>query len=242
MSEQVCEQLTLFPEDFPANHSALPGSMEARRMTVTSGRKCSELYPSSGPLGCLVRMCLESSIWHSIRCYLTWKTKVTPHKRLLFQLAVSMPHTEETDALLWPTPKASSPLGGCSGARKTLQKMKDAGLITEEERRSFASGNGGKTNPQLLEWLMGYEQKFTELMPTVVASSANEAAKNRFYSQVVQVERERERESRTGYRGNLQELVEVTPLGVIGRLNPNWIEWFMGFPIGWTELNASETQ
>ena len=53
-------------------------------------------------------------------------------------------------------------------------------------------------------------------------------------------ERERERESR--YRTQLCELAEVTPLGVIGRLNPNWIEWLMGYPIGWTELDASETQ
>ena len=27
-----------------------------------------------------------------------------------------------------------------------------------------------------------------------------------------------------------------------GQLNPTWVEWLMGFPIGWTELDASETQ
>ena len=27
-----------------------------------------------------------------------------------------------------------------------------------------------------------------------------------------------------------------------GQLNPAWVEWLMGFPIGWTELNDSETQ
>jgi len=27
-----------------------------------------------------------------------------------------------------------------------------------------------------------------------------------------------------------------------GQLNPNWVEWLMGFQIGWTELNVSETQ
>jgi DNA (cytosine-5)-methyltransferase 1 len=27
-----------------------------------------------------------------------------------------------------------------------------------------------------------------------------------------------------------------------GRLNPNWVEWLMGFPAGWTDLDASETQ
>jgi hypothetical protein len=26
-----------------------------------------------------------------------------------------------------------------------------------------------------------------------------------------------------------------------GRLNPMWVEWLMGFPIGWTVLEDSET-
>ena len=26
-----------------------------------------------------------------------------------------------------------------------------------------------------------------------------------------------------------------------GRLNPTWVEWLMGFPLGWTELPRSET-
>lgn len=29
--------------------------------------------------------------------------------------------------------------------------------------------------------------------------------------------------------------------GGSGNLNPEWTEWLMGFPVGWTELNASET-
>ena len=49
----------------------------------------------------------------------------------------------------------------------------------------------------------------------------------------------RERERAEGkYRGNLCELLECTPLGKIGLMNPNWIEWLMGYPIGWTELDA----
>ena len=80
---------------------------------------------------------------------------------------------------------------------------------------------------------MGYEQKFTELMPTPVASSANGAATDRWY------QREREREScKRGYRGNLQELVEVTPRGKIGLLNPEWTEWLMGYETGWTESDV----
>ena len=115
-------------------------------------------------------------------------------------------------------------------------------MITEQERRSFAAGNGGKTNPELLEWLMGYEAQFTKLVPTPTATDYRGGCLSRFWrpdSQTVQVERER---TRRGYDGLLRSLVEVTPRGRLGPMNPEWVEWLMGFPIGWTELDASETR
>ena len=30
--------------------------------------------------------------------------------------------------------------------------------------------------------------------------------------------------------------------GVRGQLNPTWVEWLMGFPLGWTDLKVSVTQ
>ena len=92
-----------------------------------------------------------------------------------------MPRTSATASQLWPTPKASSPLGGCTGARKTLQRMTDAGLITEEERRNFVQGTGGKINPELLEWLMGYELQFTKLIPTPTAMDYKGGMASRYY-------------------------------------------------------------
>ena len=139
-------------------------------MTVTSGRKCSELYGNSDPLGSLVRMCLESSIWHSTRCFLTWKVKDTPRRRLLFRLAVSMPHTNGNDVVFWPTPSTGAALCGGTGNFQMLKRMAEKGLITEEERRQLSQGNGGKTNPELLEWLMGYTTAFSQLIPTPIAS------------------------------------------------------------------------
>lgn len=35
---------------------------------------------------------------------------------------------------------------------------------------------------------------------------------------------------------------ESSPEARNGQLNPRWVEWLMGFPIGWTALNASETR
>ena len=195
--KQCQGQISLFSAEASrdcASRFLLPGSTEARTMTVTSGLKCLESYKSSSPLGYLVRMCLESSIWRSTRCLLTWKTSATPGKRLLFRLAASMPRTNEIESQFWPTPKASSPLGGCSGARKTLQRMKEKGMITPEECRMFGSGLGGKINPALLEWLMGYEEQFTKLIPTPTATDYRGGCLSRYWrpgSQNVQVERER---------------------------------------------------
>ena len=180
MSEQDYEQLTLFQEDSRASHSLLPGSEEARKMTVTSGLKCCELYEKSGPLGCLVRMCLGYSIWHSTRCLLHWKTKATKSKRLLFQLVASTPRTKETASPLWPTTSTGAALCGGTANFQTLKRFAELGIITEEERRNLSQGNGGKTNPAFLEWLMGYEQNFTRLIPTPIASDYNGATKNRF--------------------------------------------------------------
>ena len=190
MRKQGCEQLTLFQGDSHVSRSAKPGSEWARKMTVTSGRKCFELYGKYARCGSLAKMCLESSIWHSTRCFLTWKVKATKHNRLLFQLAVSMPHTDEIESVFWPTPSTGAALCGGTGSFKTLERMAKKGLITEEERRQLSQGNGGKTNPQLLEWLMGYEQQFTKLIPTPRASDYRGAPLNRSWN--VQVERERE--------------------------------------------------
>ena len=45
---------------------------------------------------------MVTSQWASTKCFLTWKVKATPQGRLLFQLAPSMRHTEETGSSLLP--------------------------------------------------------------------------------------------------------------------------------------------
>jgi hypothetical protein len=43
--------------------------------------------------------------------------------------------------------------------------------------------------------------------------------------------------SHGGSGGELHK--QIAPNG--GPLNPTWVEWLMGFPLGWTDLPASET-
>ena len=196
MKKQVEGQLTLFPGDSPVSRSPLPGSAEARKMTVTSGLKCLESYENSGLLSSLVRMCLGSSIWHSTRCLLTWKRKDTKANVSLFQLVASMPRTNDTESQFWPTLCANGM--GSTGHQMMLQRMVDRGLMTEEERRQMIRGNGGKINPDWAEWLMGYMTAYTRLIPTPTATDYRGGCLARYWTpkrlQVVQVARERERE------------------------------------------------
>ena len=154
--------MTLFPEDFLASHSPQPGSEEARTMTVTSGRKCCELYRKSGPLGSLVRTLLVSSAWRS------------------------------TGSQFWPTPTAMDARGldrnlrkDATGERSILLSQKIA-MFPTPTARDYKS-------PDLNPESERFSQK-TELNSAVG-----------------------------------------------GLLNPTWVEWLMGFPLGWTELSASET-
>ena len=110
-----------------ASRLAWPGSEEARKMTVTSGQRCSELLRNCGPVGLLVKMLLESSTWHSTRCFLTWKVKATKQGRLYFQLAASTPRTSETGLQSWPTPAARD----CKGANSM-------GHLQREGKRNHA--------------------------------------------------------------------------------------------------------
>ena len=181
MSGPGYEQLTLFQEASHASHLVWPGSDGARTMTATSGLRCLELYRKSGPLGSLVRMLLGSSIYHSTRCYLTWKTSVTPAKRLLFRLAPSMPRTKGKDARLLPTP--------------TAQDGKNSTLPPSQRNRGS---------------LPGY---LIRMYPTPKANCSHGP-------------------SHAPHRQGSPDL--QTACG--GTLNPDWVEWLMAFPPGWTDI------
>ena len=48
-----------------------------------------------------------------------------------------------------------------------------------------------------------------------------------------------QKSGRNPQTNSLPDAVEFQ--GETGRLNPAWVEWLMGFPIGWTDLKHSET-
>lgn len=53
-------------------------------------------------------------------------------------------------------------MGGTSGSFQKLQKLKEAGIISEDERRCMASGSCGQLNPDWVEWLMFWPIGWTD--------------------------------------------------------------------------------
>lgn len=241
MKPQDYEQLTLFPAASldHASRSVSLGSAEARRMTVTSGQRCLELSKKSGPLGLLERMLLGSSTWRSTRCFLTWKAKATKQGRLYFRLVPSTPRTDATEFVSWagtedravyfaPTPRAHNiPTSETAKQRyKSSPSLMDYVQMWPTPKASDYKGSGppGSKSAE-------HDRKKGNLKGAVMYPTPTTGA------------------GLCGGTGNYQQLKALKEAGEIseeerrsmaagngGQLNPEWVEWLMGFPLGWTEL------
>jgi hypothetical protein len=78
--------------------------------------------------------------------------------------------------------------------------------------------------------------QFAEMFPTPLASDARRV----LFSETTLKKVREERIRRKGKWGpNLAESVMVSTDN--GKLNPTWVEWLMGFPLGWTDCAALAT-
>jgi hypothetical protein len=113
----------------------------------------------------------------------------------------------------WPTPTAGD--AKSSGSRNTSTSQAHFGVsLTDAIRGDQGSGR-----------IRG-EQKLSaraKLIPTPSANDHKGSAK----------EGQRRRQLTDPAMG-------VIPQGGGGSLNPTWVEWLMGFPLGWTALKPSE--
>lgn len=231
-------------------------------MTVTSGLKCLELSRGSGPLGSLVKMLLGSSAWRSTRCYLTWKVSATHARRLLFRLVPSTPRTGGIDAPLWHTPNVPN------GGRVNPEDMSQTGKLPDGRKRQVGlehqvkmvergiwptptvSGNYNRPGSSKKAG-MGLSTAVA-LFPTPTRFDAECGdlrgkecdGKTRHAMKLIQAAKLYPTPKAQNARGNGQKHGNGGPsldVTVGGQLNPTWVEWLMGFPLGWTDLGASET-
>ena len=76
--------------------------------TVISGKRCAESFKSQSPLGSLARMLLNSTVWHSRLCSLTWKVSITKRQSLKFRLVPWMRITSDGGYGFSATPTATA--------------------------------------------------------------------------------------------------------------------------------------
>lgn len=53
----------------------------------------------------------------------------------------------------------------CIGGTGSVQRLRSLKHLTDAEKKSLVSGNGGKLNPDWVEWLMGWQIGWTRLQP-----------------------------------------------------------------------------
>jgi len=97
---------TLSLEDILANHSPKQVEKRVSKIRDTSGQSILGLSKSVGLLSSLEKTLVD--ILNSVLtpCSRTWRVKVTPQGRLVFQLLASAPTTKEKESGLWQTPTA----------------------------------------------------------------------------------------------------------------------------------------
>src|SRR5574343_491123 len=220
-------------------------SKRARTTTVISGQRCFESFGKYVQLGSLAKMLLESSTWHSNKCALTWKPNVMKSNRLLFQLAPSMLPTEEIGCGLLPTPQAQ--MAGEKIVSNLRTKIGEQARIGE---RAYNPNTGKHTQitlnraiqmlptPTACEWKgrgpNSKQQGLAEavkMLPTPLAQDS--------YDRI---------NWKTIEKANLGDGASLTlsrKIKYVGKktgmkLQPAFVEWMMGYPIGWTELKPSE--
>lgn len=241
MSGQDNEQLTLFREDFPASLFPWLESKKGKTTTGICGRKCSELSESLRRVGSSVRMYLESCDLPLPTLYRTWSVKAITSSCLILKLRLSERRTEENGSHLWPTPCAMD--HATERMKSSQQKpgsmhsvtLPDAvRMIPTPAARDYKGSNSMEhlmrenDAGRVMRNHMGQLANYVKLYPTATTGAGL-----------------------CGGTGNFQQLKALAESGQIteeerrqmsqgngGQLNPTWVEWLMGYPIGWTDLNA----
>lgn len=236
MSKQDYEQLTLFPADSHASPSPWLESKRAKGMIDTSGRRCSELSESCARVALSVRTFLESSRLPPGRWSRIWSVLAITSSCLILRLRLSERGTDDqeyssSESQMWPTPTA----GQCGMT-----------AVTSGRPPEKSTHLGAQVLIRSGLWPTPRANEYKDTLQSVPPSRQKDPGKCNL-TQAVAMDQMLAtpcaRDYRTGKRKRYENKSRANNLNdqIGGQLNPTWVEWLMGFPPGWTDLNASET-
>jgi type IV secretion system protein VirB2 len=159
----------------------------------------------------------------------------TPQGRLLFRLVPLKPRTRGCGSGFWHTPRANE----CGEDSETFVKRNGdrtedcfSGLTAQVRAMELIP------TPQASDGEKGSrKQKFQNGNPSLTAYAAMWPTPCHRDSKTDYGDTEAGRKRMEHPRG--KPLAHVAAPG--GQLNPTWVEWLMGFPLGWTDLKHSAT-
>ena len=215
MKKQDEKQLPSYPAASRASRSHRQDGKRDLQTLGISGLKWSELFPKSSPIGCLGRMLPGLSIWGSTKRYLTWSVRATLFKHSYIRLAASARGTSAQELLSWalmfPTPLASDD--------RTVKEAMSMNV--------YLSDNGifRKVNRNGTKWSLPLSAAVFYLTPI-----ASDGMRSTFKPEVMLKSKD---------KANLAaQIIRLeNPHSETAALNPDWVEWLMGFPLKWTDIN-----
>ena len=235
-------------EDTLANLSPSQVVKKALKIRDTSGQSILDLSKSSDRLGLLEKMLVDTLNSVSTPYSRTWKVKATPQGRLVFQLLASAPNIKEKESGLWATPNTMDHLPQRSP--EALRKQ----ATTTRKGRTKPANLREQVDPIVMKmWRTPDNMAGGSNLPGI-QKALDEGHLKRPSGQPIQIRlSDQVREERIwptptvndskNNGGPSQHKRKTKALNVVvgGKLNPTWVEWLMGYPSGWTDLNHSET-
>ena len=218
--EQLSDPM-LFAVVTHANHLAKPAN-DVEPMTLdTCGLGLEQPLASYDPATQSWRMSEDISLWGDYKLLENLPKSGMTRNGVLYPQPVWVRLIDETASSLWPTPTAHPDNSNLKGKFRN-PTLGDAVRMWPTARASAAMADSADAIIRNLK-SKGCKSKLeqaTQIWPTPTASDHR----------------------RRGPNSKQQSLPEViatitnTWQPGSGKLNPMWVEWLMGFPIGWTDL------
>jgi hypothetical protein len=233
----TCPEPTSSPEGSPASPLARRASGSPKTTRGGSGRKLPDSFATYDPDGCCWRTFQGSLLeaWETFSAI--WPRAGMTRSGTAYRRLPSAPLTAATGSGLWPTPRAeerqqhNSRDNGMALSRAVRMWPTPMTINRTSDKAKFGRPTSGAQRGGPSFGLQdAVEMAARGMWPTPTASmhDADTMERQRYSGQ----ERGRVREQ-TGqpHRGE----------GHSGALNPTWVEWLMGFPLGWTDSGPSAT-
>ena len=243
-------------EDTHANRLVSPDLKKVKKIRDTSGQSILDLSKNSDRLGLLEKMLVDTLNSVSIPLSRTWRVKTTPLGRLVFQLRASVPTTKEKESGLWLTPSATTISTRSKESMEKRKKYRESigrttvppGNLAEQVQHGHKATHMWRTPDAHSGRGPSSEKRMKMKLEKGMPISINDQVAHPHLMWPTPTTRDYKDSGKAVTNSDRSSL----PIRVAtkdkeqwvkggGSLNPTWVEWLMGYPSGWTDLNHSET-